>query len=100
MPVHARDTHVGLVGYDISNHKSFKEAMFWVHEVREYGRKDIVMVLIACKSDLEDKRAVPLAEAEAFATEYGCLHVQTSVKSRLNLDKPFIDGATRWFEQH
>ena len=98
--MYLRGAQVVLIGYDITNDHSFEKASWWVTSARKHTPKDVVVVLIACKSDLEDRRAVPLAKAEAFAKEHGCLHVQTSAKSRLNVDKPFVDGATRWLDQH
>ena len=98
--MYLRGAHVALIGYDISNLPSFERAKLWIPDARRHGLKDIVVVLIACKSDLQDRRKVDNDEVEAFAKEHGCLHVQTSAKNELNVDKPFIDGAMRWLDQH
>lgn len=47
----------------------------------------IPLVLIGNKSDLEDRRKVSVAEARGKAEEWGVQYVETSAKTRANVDK-------------
>ena len=98
--IYLRGAKVALIGYDISNSESFDKAVYWVQRTRELGTPDLVRVLVACKCDLEDRRAIAADKAEAFAAQHGCLHVQTSAEADLNVAQPFIAGSRRWLDQH
>lgn len=47
----------------------------------------IPLVLIGNKSDLEDRRKVSVVEARGKAEEWGVQYVETSAKTRANVDK-------------
>ena len=47
-----------LVVYDITRLDSFNNVNKWVNEVRQYGNKDVQIILIGNKCDLEEKRQV------------------------------------------
>ena len=98
--IYFRDAKVALIGYDISNRESFDKAVYWVHRARQIGHPDLVLVLVACKCDLEEHRAIAADEAQGFATQHRCLHVRTSAKTDLNVEEPFVAGARRWLDQH
>lgn len=47
----------------------------------------IPLLLVGNKSDLEDKRKVSVAGAREKADEWGVQYVETSAKTRANVDK-------------
>ena len=47
----------------------------------------IPLLLVGNKSDLEDRRQVPVAGAREKAEEWGVQYVETSAKTRANVDK-------------
>lgn len=47
----------------------------------------IPLLLVGNKSDLEDRRQVSADEAAAKASEWGVQYVETSAKTRANVDK-------------
>lgn len=48
-------------------------------------------LLVGNKSDLEDRRQVSAEEAKARAEQWGVCYVETSAKTRANVDKVFFD---------
>ena len=94
-----RGAKVALIGYDISARETYKDMVAFVRDAKRHAPPGCVIVLVACKCDLEDKREISVEEVQAFAKENGCLHVQTSAKADLNVAEPFVAGATRWLEQ-
>ena len=47
----------------------------------------IPLLVVGNKSDLEDRRQVSVDEARAKAEEWGVQYVETSAKTRANVDK-------------
>lgn len=43
--------------------------------------------MVGNKSDLEERRQVPVEEARSKAEEWGVQYVETSAKTRANVDK-------------
>lgn len=47
----------------------------------------IPLLVVGNKSDLEERRQVPIEEARSKAEEWGVQYVETSAKTRANVDK-------------
>lgn len=48
---------------------------------------NIPFLLVGNKADLEDRRQVTVEEAQARAAQWGVPYVETSAKTRANVDK-------------
>ena len=59
--------------------------------LRVKGDETIPFILVGNKSDLTDRRAVPVANARAQAEDWKVPYVETSAKTRENVDKVFFD---------
>ncbi len=72
---------------------SLDKAKSWVKELQRQANENIVIALAGNKLDLvtesPDKRAVPTADAEAYAREAGLLFFETSAKSSTNVRELF-----------
>lgn len=55
--------------------------------LRVKNDENIPFLLVGNKSDLNEKRKVPLAECQARAEQWGVPYVETSAKTRDNVDK-------------
>ncbi|KAG9348112.1 hypothetical protein JZ751_004142 [Albula glossodonta] len=53
--------------------------------------ENVPFLLVGNKSDLEDRRQVGVEEAKARAEQWGVSYVETSAKTRANVDKVFFD---------
>ena len=58
-----------LLVYDITRRETFDHLVKWLAEVRENASKDITIILIGNKNDLESERKITHEEGEAFAKE-------------------------------
>ena len=47
-----------LLVYDITDEKTFKECEYYSKEIKERCKKDIKVILLGNKTDLEDKRKI------------------------------------------
>lgn len=79
-----------LVVYSVVNRKSFNEVTPLRQKIeRIKDSKNIPMVLVGNKCDLEDERDVKKEEGEALAAELGCPFFETSAKDHINVDECF-----------
>ena len=72
-----------LLCFDITNRKSFANIHTWVHEVREYGPTNSIILLVGTKADLINHRVVSTEEALKVAEEYGMNYIEVSSKTNV-----------------
>ncbi|KAI0161022.1 ras-domain-containing protein [Hypoxylon sp. FL1284] len=84
-----------LLVYSITSDQSFEEIRTFQQQILRVKDKDptdyFPMVVVGNKCDLESEREVPRQDGEALAKQFGCPFVETSAKSRTNVDKAFFD---------
>ena len=69
--------------YDITRRETFTHATKWLDDVRTNSSKNVTVILIGNKKDLEDKRQVSYEEGEAFAKENGLMFLDSRKKMDL-----------------
>jgi len=94
-----RGAHGALLCYDITRRETFNHLKGWLAEVQEHSNKEMVIMLIGNKSDLEHKRAVTFEEGKKFAEENGLIFMETSAKTAANVDEAFLQTATNIYEK-
>ncbi|KAB2002300.1 hypothetical protein ES319_D11G057700v1 [Gossypium barbadense] len=84
----------GAVGamlvYDISKRQTFDHIPRWLEELRGHADKNIVIILIGNKSDLENQRAVSTVDAKEFAQKEGLFFLETSALEATNVEAAFL----------
>ncbi|KAF8109610.1 hypothetical protein N665_0094s0076 [Sinapis alba] len=91
----------GAVGamlvYDITKRETFDHIPRWLEELRAHADKNIVIILIGNKSDLEDQRAIPTEDAKEFAEKEGLFFLETSALNATNVENSFNTLMTEIF---
>jgi len=91
----------GAVGamlvYDITKRQSFDHIPRWLEELRGHADKNIVIILIGNKTDLEDQRVVPTEDAKEFAENEGLFFLETSALESTNVEEAFSTVLTEIF---
>ncbi|XP_059643063.1 ras-related protein Rab11D [Cornus florida] len=91
----------GAVGamlvYDITKRQTFEHIPRWLEELRSHADKNIVIILIGNKTDLEDQRAVPTEDAKEFAEKEGLFFLETSALESTNVETAFLTVLTEIF---
>ncbi|KAK9380465.1 ras family-domain-containing protein [Kockiozyma suomiensis] len=94
-PMYYRNANCAVVVYDITQAASLDKAKSWVKELQRQANENIIIALAGNKLDLDGKRQVETAAAEAYASESGLLFFETSAKSGENVTELFTAIAKR-----
>ena len=78
-----------FIVYDITSKITFNSVDKWIQDLNLYGDKNIIILLIGNKSDLEDKREVKREDGEEKAKSFGLGFIETSACTGDNIDKAF-----------
>ncbi|KAK3939822.1 ras small monomeric GTPase [Diplogelasinospora grovesii] len=81
-----------LLVYSITSKASFDEITTFKEQILRVKDKDhFPMVVVGNKCDLESDREVSKQQGQDLATSFGCKFVETSAKSRTNVETAFYD---------
>jgi small GTP-binding protein len=81
-----------LLVFSITEHESFDVLDEFREQIlRVKNAEDVPLILIGNKSDLDDRRQVRREEAADKASKWGKPYIETSAKTRENVDKAFFD---------
>ncbi|KAF9607926.1 hypothetical protein IFM89_003740 [Coptis chinensis] len=86
-----------MLVYDITKRQTFDHIPRWLEELRSHADKNIVIILIGNKSDLENQRAVPTEDAKEFAQKEGLFFLETSALEATNVENAFSTILTEIF---
>ncbi|CAE6094146.1 unnamed protein product [Arabidopsis arenosa] len=91
----------GAVGamlvYDVTRRQTFDHIPRWLEELRNNADKNIVIILVGNKSDLEDQRAISMEDAKEFAEKEGLFFLETSALNAVNVESAFSTVLTEIF---
>ena len=91
-----------LLVYDITNKMSFdKLREFYVDQIKNNCKRDIIIELLGNKSDLENRRKVSVEEGITFAMENHYEFLESSCLQNKNVANAFLSLIERWnFQNH
>lgn len=81
-----------LLVFSITEHESFSATSEFREQILRVKEEEAIpLLVVGNKSDLEERRQVSAEEAAAKAGEWNVQYVETSAKTRANVDKVFFD---------
>ncbi|XP_019457720.1 PREDICTED: ras-related protein RABA6b-like [Lupinus angustifolius] len=83
-----------MLVYDITRRVTFVNVRKWLHELRDSGNEDMLVILVGNKSDLGQSREVEKEEGEVFAKTKGLCFMETSALQNLNVEEAFLQMIT------
>lgn len=83
-----KDAHGIVLVYDVNDDNSFRGLSSWLKEIKNNSNKDVSIVLVGNKIDLNDRK-ISKEEANEFAFKNGLIYYETSSKEGINIDTPF-----------
>ena len=78
-----------FIVYDISSAQTFESVEKWYEEVLKSGEKDISVILIGNKCDLENERKVTVEMGENKARNLNCPFFETSALNNIHIEDVF-----------
>ncbi|XP_022750927.1 ras-related protein RABC1-like [Durio zibethinus] len=80
-----------IMVYDVTRRDTFTNlSEVWSKEIELYStNQDCIKMLVGNKVDKESERVVTKKEGINFAREYGCLFIECSAKTRVNVQQCF-----------
>jgi len=94
-----RNSVGALLLYDTTNYDSFEHVNDWLQEAKkQIEPHQSVFILVGTKQDKEHLREVPVEQAQQFADYHNLLFLETSSKTGFNVEKTFIQLATKIYE--
>lgn len=87
------------MNFNIYRRETFSHLSSWLDDARKHSNKDMTIMLIGNKSDLDQKRQVTYAEGEAYARENGLVFLETSAKTAENVQEAFEGTAAEIYRK-
>ncbi|CAL9204140.1 unnamed protein product, partial [Musa hybrid cultivar] len=84
-----------LLVYDVTRHTTFENVSRWLRELRDHTDPNIIIMLIANKSDLRHLIAVPTEDGKAYAEKESLYFMETSALEATNVDNAFAEVLTQ-----
>ena len=78
-----------IIIYDITNKYSLKKAKFWIDIIRNEYKREIPIILVGNKIDLENERVVSTEEGMDFSDDNHVYFYESSVKNNINIENIF-----------
>lgn len=78
-----------ILAYSIDNEASFEGIESWIKQINENSDREIVKLLVACKSDLEYNRKVQTSQGKNMASQNGMDFYEVSAKDGTNVITAF-----------
>jgi small GTP-binding protein len=88
-----RGSHGIMVVYDVTAPESFENVRSWLQEVQRYAAENVVVVLVANKTDNAAARKISPQQGQQLADEQGIAFIETSAKTGANVDAAFFNIA-------
>lgn len=80
-----RNNHGCVIVFDITCRESFSNVMEWYNDLKEYGLKEQIIVLVGSKKDLSSERKVYLSEIDNLLTKLNLTYIEVSAKTGENI---------------
>ena len=78
-----------FIVYDITRKESFDNVSKWADQLKSTADKNLTIIIVGNKTDLEDQRQITSEEGQNKANSLESAFIETSAASGSNLDKAF-----------
>ena len=92
-----KGSHGCFIVYDITSDISFENVDKWYEQAQKESSKDVSVILVGNKCDLENERKVPKEKGEEKAKNFNCPFFETSALSKVNIDDIFNEMVNNIF---
>ena len=94
-----KGSHGCFIVYDITSETTFENVDKWFEQAQKEASKNVSVILVGNKCDLENERKVPKEKGEEKAKNMNCPFFETSALSKINIDDIFNELVNNIFER-
>ena len=94
-----KGSHGCFIVYDITSEISFENVDKWYQQAQKEASKDVSIILVGNKCDLEDQRKVSKEKGEEKAKQFNIPFFETSALSKIKIDDIFNEMVNNIFER-
>ena len=94
-----KGSHGCFIVYDITSESSFENVDKWYEQAQKEASKDVSIVLVGNKCDLENERKVSKEKAEEKAKNFNVPFFETSALSKIKIDDIFNEMVNNIYER-
>ena len=94
-----KGSHGCFIVYDITNETSFENVDKWYQQAQKEASKDVTIILVGNKCDLEEQRKVSKEKGEEKAKQFNIPFFETSALSKIKIDDIFNEMVNNIFER-
>ena len=94
-----KGSHGCFIVYDITNEKSFENVDNWFKQAQKEASKEVSIILVGNKCDLESERKIPKEKGEEKAKALNCPFFETSALSKIKIEDIFTEMINNIFEK-
>ena len=88
-----------FIVYDITNETSFNNIEKWFDKIHEENDKEIPVIIVGNKCDLENERKIPTEKAKEKAQNLKCAFYETSALKAINIEQIFEELANTIYDK-
>ena len=94
-----QNTSAAMLVYDITNEDSFLAIKdYWSNEIKNNAPDNIIIAIVANKSDEYIKQTVPTEDGKELAKKLNAIFINTSAKSGIGIDNLFRTVAEKYID--
>ena len=94
-----QNTSAAMLVYDITNENSFLAIKdYWSDEIKNNAPENIIIAIVANKSDEYVKEKVPTEEGKELAKKLNAIFINTSAKSGIGIENLFRTVAEKYID--
>lgn len=89
-----------IIVFDVTNKNSYDSIKNWIDSINMFAPKNINLILVGNKIDLNNIRVIDKIDAEYMALDLDSIYIETSAKDNINIDKLFNIICTLLLEKY
>ena len=94
-----KGSHGCFIVYDITNEKTFENVDNWFKQAQKEASKEVSIILVGNKCDLENERKISKEKGEEKAKTLNCPFFETSALSKIKIEDIFTEMINNIFEK-
>ncbi|KAL4447022.1 hypothetical protein ABPG74_013874 [Tetrahymena malaccensis] len=92
--------HACIIVFDLTDRQTFQDVYKWFDKCKQSAKNEVKQILVGNKADLTEQRAVSYEEASNLAQELDMEYIETSAKSKQNVDQCFLQLTQDLIQQY